>query len=126
MHCLSYLSRRLKANLLDVPRPDSTREIIKERKNELLTSLDYAATFWFQHLDIAKGRTIVREALAEHGKVGIFFHSRFLEWLECLSLLDKLPRAVEALKTLADVLADIAYVSLVYSLHSDLLTRRLI
>jgi hypothetical protein len=127
MSCLSHLSRWLKVNLLDLPRPDSTRETIKEGKNELLASLDYAATFWFQHLNIAKDRTIVQEALAEHGKVGTFFHARFLEWLECLSLLDKLPRAIEALKTLADVSADSAYVSLVlFSFHSGVLTRRLI
>jgi hypothetical protein len=116
--CLSHLSRRLKVNLLDMPRLDSTRKTIKERKNDLLTSLDYAATFWSHHLDIAKDRTIVQEALAERGKVGTFFQARFLEWLECLSLLDKLPRAVEALKTLVDISADTVYVSLVYSLFT--------
>ena len=98
--CLSYLSQRLKVNLVDLPRPNSTREVMKW--NGLAASVAYAATFWVQHLDDAKNTTTVQKALTAHGEVGIFLHTKLLEWLECLSLLDKLPRAVEAFKTLAD------------------------
>jgi hypothetical protein len=114
MSCLSHLSRHLKTNLLDLARPDSMREtagVMKEEGvNEVLASLDYAATLWVQHLAIAKHTTIAQNALAEHGTVGIFLRAKLLEWLECLSLLEMLPRAVEVLK----ILTDIADVSNIY------------
>ncbi|KUJ24617.1 putative G-protein beta WD 40 repeat-containing protein [Mollisia scopiformis] len=101
LSCLSHLSQRLKPNLVDLPRPDSTKELVK--RNGLVASVDYAATFWVQHLEGAKRTTLIRNALTEQGKVSIFLCTKLLEWLECLSLLDKLPRAIEAFKTLTDI-----------------------
>jgi hypothetical protein len=43
LSCLSHLSQRLKVNLVHLPRPDSTRELMK--RNNLVASVDYAATF---------------------------------------------------------------------------------
>jgi ATP:corrinoid adenosyltransferase len=107
MSCLSHLSRQLKVNLLHLPRPDSTREKVKVMKgddaNEVLTSLDYAATLWVRHLAIAKHTSLVQNALADDGTISKFLSAKLLEWLECLSLLEKLPRAIEALQTLKDV-----------------------
>jgi hypothetical protein len=99
----------LKVNLLDLPRPDATRETVKEMmeegENGLLARLDYAAAIWFRHVDVAQDDPAVQGALAEDGILGRFLRTRCLEWLECLSLLDQLPRAVEALKTLSNVMA---------------------
>jgi hypothetical protein len=105
LSCLSYLSQRLKVNLIDLPRPDSTRELME--RNELVASVEYAASFWVQHLEDAKLTTLIQNALAEQGEVGTFLRTKFLMWLECLSLLEKLPRAMEALKILADA-ADVS------------------
>jgi hypothetical protein len=105
LSCLSYLSERLKVNLVDLPRPDSTREFMKW--NGLAASVAYAATFWVQHLDSAKQNTAIQKDLTEHGEVGTFLRTKLLEWLECLSLLDKLSRAVEAFKALTDM-ADVS------------------
>lgn len=55
-----------------------------------------------QDLKDAKRTTLIQNALSEQGEVGAFLYAKLLEWLECLSLLDKLPRAIEALKTLRD------------------------
>ncbi|TGO70873.1 hypothetical protein BELL_0652g00010 [Botrytis elliptica] len=99
--CLSYLSQKLKINLVDLPRPDSTRESIEG--NQLMPSLDYAATFWVQHLESAKGEIPMQNSSIEQGVVGTFLRSKFLEWLECLSLLDKLSCATEALNILKDI-----------------------
>ncbi|KAF7919155.1 uncharacterized protein EAE98_009475 [Botrytis deweyae] len=99
--CLSYLSQNLKTNLVDLPRPDSTRKSIEG--NQLMASLDYAATFWAQHLEGAREETPIQNSSIEQGVVGTFLRSMFLEWLECLSLLDKLSRATEALKMLKDI-----------------------
>jgi hypothetical protein len=107
LSCLSHLSERLKVNLVDLSRPDSTRESMRtlkdEKRNTLLASVDYAATFWVQHLEDAKQTTLIEDALTKQGEVDTFLRTKLLEWLECLSLLDKLPRATEALKKLADV-----------------------
>ncbi|TGO35832.1 hypothetical protein BHYA_0144g00010 [Botrytis hyacinthi] len=99
--CISYLSQKLKINLVDLPRPDSTRKSIEG--NQLMASLDYAATFWAQHLEGAKREIPMQNSSIEQGVVGTFLRSKFLEWLECLSLLDKLSRATEALKILEDM-----------------------
>lgn len=67
--------------------------------------------FWVRHLDVAKHTTVVHQALAEDGMVKVFLYTRFLEWLECLSLLDQLPQAVAALELLAALLDGKAPVS---------------
>jgi hypothetical protein len=55
--CLSHLNRRLKVDLLALPRPDSTWTLSNvaadSKAQQLLKSLDYAATFWIQHLESA-------------------------------------------------------------------------
>ncbi|KAJ5902363.1 G-protein beta WD- 40 repeats containing protein [Penicillium taxi] len=108
--CLSYLSDLLKVNLLDLPRPDSTKESFdlqddKEKKSQL-SCLDYAATFWVQHLQHVEPRMMAQDGLSEKGAVGMFLYRRMLEWLECLSLLGGLPQAIEGLKALVDLTKD--------------------
>lgn len=83
MSCLSHLTGRLKVSLLGLPRPDSTRDTMENHRKSVLGNLDYTASFWFQHLNMAKDETVIQEALAEDSKVGTFLHVRFLEWLEC-------------------------------------------
>lgn len=112
LSCLSHLFSQLKVNLMELTRPGSTRESMKElsdeKMNTKLASMDYAATFWVQHLNVAKHTILIQNALAEQGKVEIFLHKKLLEWLECLSLLDELPRAIKGFK----ILREIAEVSL--------------
>jgi hypothetical protein len=74
-------------------------------KRNALVSVDYAATFWVQHLEYGKRTTLIQNALAEQWEVGTFLRTKLLEWLECLSLLDRLPRAIETLSTLTDVVS---------------------
>ncbi|KAM3077982.1 hypothetical protein ACMFMF_004395 [Clarireedia jacksonii] len=102
LSCLSHLSQLLKVNLVDLPRPNSTSELIE--RNALVASVDYAATFWMQHLDSARQTSLIQNALAEQGAVGAFLCTKLLEWLECLSLLRKLPRAIDTLKILTDII----------------------
>jgi hypothetical protein len=103
----SYERFGLKVNLLDLPQPVSTIEDWKPPKDETksvqLSCLDYAATFWVQHLEDIERRTIVQSGLIEKGLVGKLLHSKLLEWLECLSLLGKLPRAIEAFNSLVNI-----------------------
>jgi hypothetical protein len=106
LNCLSYLTKELKSNLLGLQQPSSDRDLVKKLKdkgrNAKLASLDYAATFWMQHLKDGRGSQTTREPLAE--KVYVFFQTKVLEWLECLSNLDELPRAVKWLQVLRGML----------------------
>lgn len=104
LSCLSYLSRRLKPNIAGLPRPDSNRESLDALRSEkghlLLDTMDYAATFWIQHVKDAKKFQILQNVLSHQEAIGAFLRERFLEWLECLSLLDKLPHASGVLRVL--------------------------
>jgi hypothetical protein len=71
--------------------------------NRLAASVAYAATFWVQHLDGANKTTTIQKALTKCREVVTFLGTKLLEWLGCLSLLDKLLRVIEVLKTLADI-----------------------
>jgi hypothetical protein len=44
---------------------------------------------------------LIADALGDQGEVVAFLRAKLLEWFECLSLIDQLPRAIEALKALA-------------------------
>jgi hypothetical protein len=106
LSCVRYLSRQLKANPASLPCPDSERGSMKELPDTAgkmpLDSVDYAATFWAQHLADAMPITLIADALGDQGEVLRFLRAKLLEWMECLSLLDQLPRAMEALRKLAD------------------------
>ncbi|KAJ0413981.1 quinon protein alcohol dehydrogenase-like superfamily [Aspergillus carlsbadensis] len=101
--CLSYLSECLKPNLVDLPRPDATRDSLGAfedgLKNGILSRLDYAAMFWVSHL-----KNIGNDS--EKGQASVFLHTKLLEWLECISLLDRLPNAIDALRALEEILKE--------------------
>ncbi|KAL8777436.1 MAG: hypothetical protein Q9194_002548 [Teloschistes cf. exilis] len=105
LSCVNYLRDRLKTNLVDLPRPGSTRDLVKELKDEgksaVLASIGYAATFWAQHLKLAEHTLCIRNALSGSGEISQFLRTKLLEWLECLSLLDQLPGAVEAFQVVS-------------------------
>lgn len=92
--CLSQLSEHLKVNLLDLPRPDSTRntsEPLSEEQSIKFSSLGYAATFWVRHLEDADQSAMNQNDTLK--KVRVFLYTKFLEWLEYLSLLGQLSLA---------------------------------
>ncbi|KAK2470174.1 hypothetical protein H9L39_18322 [Fusarium oxysporum f. sp. albedinis] len=104
--CMSYLSECLKPNLVDLPRPDATRGSLEvsengpnEPRNGILSRVDYAAMFWVSHL-----KNTSKDS--DKSQVGVFLHNKLLEWLECLSLLDRLPTAIDALRALEEILKD--------------------
>ncbi|CAI6095943.1 unnamed protein product [Clonostachys chloroleuca] len=104
--CMSYLSKCLKPNLVDLPRPDATRGSLEvsengpnEPRNGILSRVDYAAMFWVSHL-----KNTSKDS--DKSQVGVFLHNKLLEWLECLSLLDRLLTAIDALRALEEILKD--------------------
>ena len=111
LSCVNFLQDGLKFNLADLPRPDSTRYLVKELMDEgmsaILAGIGYAATFWVQHLKLAEGTLRIQNALSKPGKISQFLRTKLLEWLECLSLLDQLPSTVEAFQFLS-IAADVS------------------
>ncbi|KAJ5712499.1 G-protein beta WD- 40 repeats containing protein [Penicillium malachiteum] len=107
LSCLSHMTKQLKVNLLDLPRPDATAKFVKSLKRKiqavLLSSLDYATTFWVQHLQKLPPRAIAQSRVFEEGPVRIFLQTKLLEWLECFSLLDNFPKAIDSIKALQDM-----------------------
>ncbi|KAJ5698118.1 G-protein beta WD- 40 repeats containing protein [Penicillium macrosclerotiorum] len=109
--CLTHLSKQLRVNLIELPRPDSTRESWESQKDknlsDELSSLAYAAIFWVQHLQNVQAGDIARGTLIREGPVGMFLQTKMLEWLECLSLLDRLSGAIQSFQELLKVCQEI-------------------
>ncbi|KAL2810360.1 hypothetical protein BJX63DRAFT_321531 [Aspergillus granulosus] len=74
--CLSYLSECLKPNLVDLPRPDATRDSLESLKNGLkngiLSCVDYAAMFWTSHLKNTSSDS-------NKSQVDVFLRTKLLE-----------------------------------------------
>ncbi|KAL4786484.1 WD40-repeat-containing domain protein [Aspergillus varians] len=122
LSCLAYMSTVLVPNLVRLPLPNSCLE---ERdfddKGAVLETLDYAATLWADHLEAAKHITLPGSALDDRGEVMMFIRLKFPEWLECLSLLDRLPRATISLETLARAAENPSLQALVYDANRVLM-----
>lgn len=104
IRAVSHLTNHLMANLLQYPDTTATREQMVKDGTNPLTSLGYAAEYWIQHSVAAGDAESNRTALRKSKSVERFLQSCFLEWLECLSLMDQLPRAVEGLQMLVTIL----------------------
>ncbi|KAE8155199.1 quinon protein alcohol dehydrogenase-like superfamily [Aspergillus avenaceus] len=105
--CLEQLFRRLKCNIINLPSPDCmvTGPEKPEAEHPItLANIEYAATFWAQHLVEDKDNDIIQKELTSEGRVGQFLKIKLLEWLECLSLLRKLHVAKCALQSLATII----------------------
>lgn len=104
LSCLSYLRRRLKANLLDLSRLDSTREFLAtlkcDQRQALLSDVEYGATFWVQHLEDTNKDQRMSVCLTAKSEAESFLNERLLEWLECLSWLGSLSKGIGSLRAL--------------------------
>ena len=107
LNCLSYLSERLEINIARLPRPDSTIPVSVKEQQPILANIDYATTFWVDHLSAAKESTVIKSALSKQGDVLRFLSTKLLEWLECFILLGRLSYAIEKLRTMKDA-ADVS------------------
>ncbi|KAJ5907656.1 hypothetical protein N7495_000338 [Penicillium taxi] len=111
LQCVDYMSRRLKADILDFARPDVTRkglEYISKERAAVLSDLDYAVHHWTLHLKfhLLTDLIVVHEAIEQKAAISNFVKTYFLEWIECLSWLDSMPDVImgtQRLRTVAEV-----------------------
>ncbi|KAF5136431.1 Vegetative incompatibility protein HET-E-1 [Metarhizium anisopliae] len=69
-----------------------------------LASIRYSCVFWADHLVAGIGESLeCKRALADDGEVFVFLRERLLHWLECLSLLGKLPEGVQSIRKLLHI-----------------------
>ena len=106
VNCVSQLSQRLKVNLLGLPPYAKSEEIsnsLELHPRLDLNCLDYAVTFWAQHLRELDPDEVVQSGMLKDGLVGDFLHTKLLEWFECSSLLNQLHMAIDSLEGLLDL-----------------------
>ncbi|CAG8377617.1 unnamed protein product [Penicillium salamii] len=108
LSCLDCLSNHLKVNLLNL-RPDTDKNTVEKLqmngRSILLATVEYAAIFWGQHLRDSVDVNDPSQAL-DKSPIIDFLYGKFLEWLECLSVLDMLPVALSTLQLLEVVFKD--------------------
>ncbi|KAK6503249.1 hypothetical protein TWF481_008278 [Arthrobotrys musiformis] len=112
MGCLSYLSQNLKVNLTDLPRPDSKWDSWdREKYGPLLATMDYAANFWAQHFlqALADGTILRQNAFGDQGVLCLFIRTKFLQWLECLSLLGTFSSSTSEIFALCNAVRTFCY-----------------
>lgn len=69
-------------------------------RHGLAAQLSYACCYWVEHLTQVEKSSLTKIALADGGAVDHFLRELLLQWLEALSLIEKLPDAIKLLKTL--------------------------
>ncbi|ENI06404.1 hypothetical protein COCC4DRAFT_39559 [Bipolaris maydis ATCC 48331] len=114
LSCLSYLSESLEMNIGNLPLPGSSQEAIG-KENVKLGPLSYCSTFLLQHLQDGWGTQAIQQAADSQGEFYVFFRTRILEWLECLSLLNELPRFIHGLNALRGMVEDGAAIPVLLS-----------
>lgn len=85
------------------------QEVLASRRvqNSSLLQIAYACEYWAGHLQAAQASS--SDLLAEGGKVHRFFQKQLLHWLEAMSLLQKVPEAILALRKL-EVAVNVSHV----------------
>lgn len=101
--CLSHLTEHLHTNILRGLNPSATRKELLAKGDEQLTTSSYAAQFWVDHLHAATQMNSTRSTHLKDEVIDTFLRFCFLEWVECLTLLNELPRAVGGLETLLNI-----------------------
>lgn len=107
INCVSHLTKRLKVNLLGLPpnaKSDRVSDSLNFSSRQELSCLDYAATFWVQHLRELDPDAVIRSGIITDGLVGKFMHTKLLELLECISLLNRLNTTLDGLEGLLDIM----------------------
>lgn len=102
-YSIKAMSSKLKRNMYNLDYGFKPNDMIPPHPNPL-ASIRYSCVFWADHLaaGIAKSGELKR-LLADDGEVFKFLREELLHWLECLSLLGKLPEGVQSIRRLLHI-----------------------
>ncbi|KAI8664447.1 hypothetical protein NCS55_00953400 [Fusarium keratoplasticum] len=102
--CLVVLSSHLKRDICDVNSPGKDREDFSQEliASHLPSELQYACLYWIYHFKAGGSK------MKDGGSVHRFLWTHFLNWLEALSLLDRVYETTRLLNSLQDCI-DVRY-----------------
>ncbi|KAH6963267.1 hypothetical protein DER45DRAFT_552710 [Fusarium avenaceum] len=88
--------RTLRKDICDFRDPGVSRAAINPSviESHIARSLQYASSYWWHHLQRGNKRG------PSYDSLGPILESHFLHWIECLSILDRLPFASQAVREL--------------------------
>ncbi|KAL8689298.1 MAG: hypothetical protein Q9218_004999 [Villophora microphyllina] len=94
--CLETMSAALNRNMCRLPTPGSSPQDVDSGAldTNLPKHVRYACEYWVDHLMTARSNTTAQHWLSDSEKVHSFFRKDFLHWLEAMSLMRKMPRAL--------------------------------
>ncbi|KAF3226387.1 hypothetical protein TWF191_004649 [Orbilia oligospora] len=104
---LSYLSRNLKINIVDLVKFEEPRPLLQpgkldDRLARVKTS-QYAARTWVHHLAELDEMTLTQETFSRSdGEFSIFCHDKLLQWLECMCIVARVTYVSGILGVLAE------------------------
>ena len=100
--CLETMSTALKRNYCRLPTPGSSPQEVEGGMMEikLPKHVQYACEYWVDHLMGTKSDTKA-QYVCDSGKVHSFLEKDFLRWLEAMSVMGKIPRAILMITELA-------------------------
>ncbi|KAJ7340800.1 hypothetical protein DFH08DRAFT_626116, partial [Mycena albidolilacea] len=97
--CLQVMKADLQFNICRLEDSHICNSDVHDLPNHIMTyispQLSYSSRFWADHLDTADFDNWLLE------DIQLFVHSKFLYWLEVLSVLQDIPTAINALLTAA-------------------------
>ncbi|ROT38618.1 hypothetical protein SODALDRAFT_339955 [Sodiomyces alkalinus F11] len=97
---LEALQKTLQRDIYDIRDPGLSNDQITPPDPDPLASIRYACIYWVEHLDEFSRLTKADNDLAEGGSVDTFLRSKFLQWLEALSLSRSMSEVVIAMHKL--------------------------
>ena len=107
MGCLRVMNDELEQNLLSLPDYTLNSEVedLQTRiKNSISTTLEYACLSWYNHLTMAQGD--IADVISH---LHFFLEQKFLAWLEVISVLRAVGKAVVALEKLVSWLQKVCF-----------------
>lgn len=105
---LKFLTKTLRRNIYDLSSPEVTIDQVPAKSVDPLAKVRYSCTFWIEHL-CDSTQDMERNSIdsKSEGYILEFLKSKYLQWLEALSLLRSIPEGLEAMGKLELLLVSI-------------------
>ncbi|ETS77053.1 hypothetical protein PFICI_10927 [Pestalotiopsis fici W106-1] len=105
---MDRLCNTLRRDIYNLRNPGYLTHKVKTPSPDPLSRIRYSCVYWADHLEDAE--LVTKGGINENSVINItlyFLKTKFLQWLEALSLMRNIPEGVQAMQTLARVLANV-------------------